>query len=102
MIAGATAGMGAIFLFFLTGILISSWIISGTIPILIDTGFSLISGPWLYAIVVAVTAIIGISLGSSLTTTQPVGVGFIVIATAIDTSLVIPAVASVSAVFFGA
>jgi len=101
MIAGATAGMGAIFLFFLIGILISSWIISGTIPILINTGFSLISGPWFYAIVFAVTAIIGISLGSSLTTTATVGVAFIGIATAIDTSMAITAGAIVSGAFFG-
>src|SRR5690625_2685910 len=101
MIAGATAGMGAIFLFFLIGILISSWIMSGTIPILINTGFSLISGTWFYAIVFAVTAIIGISLGSSLTTTATVGVAFIGIATAIDTSMAITAGAIVSGAFFG-
>src|SRR5690625_8017408 len=101
MIAGATAGMGAIFLFFLIGILISSWIMRGTIPILINTGFSLISGTWFYAIVFAVTAIIGISLGCSLTTTATVGVSFIGIDTAIDTSLAVTEGAIVYGAFFG-
>lgn len=101
MIAGATAGMGAVFLFFLIGILISSWMISGTIPILINTGFSLIGGTWFYGIVFAITAIIGISLGSSLTTTATVGVAFIGMSQAMDASLAITAGAIVSGAFFG-
>src|SRR5690625_5062585 len=51
MVEGAKTGMSAIFLFFLIGILISSWMISGTIPMLINSGFSLIGGTWFYAIV---------------------------------------------------
>ncbi|AXI08683.1 Na+/H+ antiporter NhaC [Oceanobacillus zhaokaii] len=101
MIAGASSGMGAIFLFFLIGVLISSWMISGTVPALINTGFSLISGTWFYGIVFATTAIIGVSLGSSLTTTATVGVAFIGIASAMDASLVITAGAIVSGAFFG-
>src|SRR5699024_9879728 len=101
MIEGAKAGMGAVFLFFLIGILISSWMISGTIPVLIDIGFSFIGGTWLYAIIFAVTAIIGVSLGSSLTTTATIGVAFIGIASALDASLAITAGAIVSGAFFG-
>ncbi|PAV29329.1 Na+/H+ antiporter NhaC [Virgibacillus profundi] len=101
MIEGAKTGMGAVFLFMLIGILISSWMISGTIPALIDTGFSLIGGTWFYAIVFAVTAIIGVSLGSSLTTTATVGVAFIGMASAMDASLAIAAGAVVSGAFFG-
>lgn len=101
MIAGATSGIGAVFLFFLIGVLISSWIISGTIPIMIHTGFSLINGVWFFAIVFAVTAIIGVSLGSSLTTTATVGVAFVGMASAMDVSLAITAGAVVSGAFFG-
>lgn len=101
MIAGAKSGMGAVFLFFLIGILISSWMISGTIPALINTGFSLIGSTWFYGIVFAVTAIIGVSLGSSLTTTATIGVAFIGMASAMDTSLAITAGAIVSGAFFG-
>ncbi len=101
MINGAKAGMGAVFLFFLIGILISSWMISGTIPVLMSTGFSLMSGTWFYGIVFAITAIIGVSLGSSLTTTATIGVAFIGMATAIDASLAITAGAIVSGAFFG-
>lgn len=101
MVDGAKAGMGAVFLFFLIGVLISSWMISGTIPTLISTGFSLIGSTWFYGIVFAVTAIIGVSLGSSLTTTATIGVAFIGMATAIDASLAITAGAIVSGAFFG-
>ncbi|GAB3798556.1 Na+/H+ antiporter NhaC [Virgibacillus kimchii] len=101
MIEGAKTGMGAVFLFFLIGILISSWMMSGTIPMLIDVGFSLIGGTWVYAVIFAVTAIIGVSLGSSLTTTATIGVAFIGIAGALDANLAIAAGAIVSGAFFG-
>ncbi|WP_099157362.1 Na+/H+ antiporter NhaC [Virgibacillus ndiopensis] len=101
MIAGAKSGMGAIFLFLLIGVLISSWMISGTIPALINAGFTIIGGTWFYAIVFAVTAIVGISLGSSLTTTATIGVAFIGMASALDASMAITAGAIVSGAFFG-
>lgn len=101
MVEGARAGLGAIFLFFLIGILISSWIISGTIPVLITTGFILIGSTWFYAIVFAITSIIGVSLGTSLTTTATIGVAFIGMASALDLSLAITAGAIVSGAFFG-
>lgn len=101
MIAGASSGMGAVFLFFFIGILISSWMMSGTIPVMIHTGFSIISGTWFFAVVFAVTAIIGVSLGSSLTTTATVGVAFIGMANAMDISLATTAGAIVSGAFFG-
>ncbi|RKQ31250.1 Na+/H+ antiporter NhaC [Oceanobacillus halophilus] len=101
MIAGAKSGMGAIYLFFLIGILISSWMVSGTIPTMIYAGFSIINGTWFFAIVFAITAIIGVSLGSSLTTTATIGVAFIGMANAMDVSLAVTAGAIVSGAFFG-
>src|SRR5699024_3949624 len=94
-------GMSAIFLFFLIGILISSWMISGTIPILINSGFTLIGGTWFYAVVFAVTAIIGVSMGSSLTTTATIGVAFIGMGRALDGSHSMSGGAIVSGSFFG-
>src|SRR5699024_10611456 len=83
------------------GILISSWMSSGTIPILMSTGFSLINGTWFYGMVFAITAIIGVSLGRSLTSTATVGVALIGMATGFDASLGITAGAIVSGAFFG-
>ena len=101
LVEGAGAGMSAVFLFFFIGILISSWMISGTIPTLIYTGFTLISMTFFYAIVFIVTSLIGLSIGSSLTTVATIGVAFIGMATAMDLSLAITAGAIVSGAFFG-
>ena len=43
LVEGAGAGMSAVFLFFFIGMLISSWMMSGTIPTLIYAGFNLIT-----------------------------------------------------------
>ncbi|HWK23097.1 MAG TPA: Na+/H+ antiporter NhaC [Ureibacillus sp.] len=101
MRSGVVSGIGAIYIFFLIGILISSWIVSGTIPTLLYLGFSIVSTSFFYAIVFIITAIIGTAIGSSLTTVATVGVAFVSIAGAIDASLALTAGAIVSGAFFG-
>ncbi|MCA0969705.1 Na+/H+ antiporter NhaC [Halobacillus litoralis] len=101
MIQGAQTGMGAVLLFFLIGILISSWMASGTIPALMDVAFTLAGGPWFLAIVFAVTAIVGVAMGSSFTTAATVGVAFMGVAQSMDLSLAMTAGAVVSGAFFG-
>ncbi|WP_347861265.1 Na+/H+ antiporter NhaC [Salimicrobium sp. PL1-032A] len=101
MVQGAKSGMAAVLLFFVIGILIASWMASGTIPALMNVAFSLTGGPWLYAIVFAITAITGVALGSSFTTAATVGVAFIGAAQSVDASLPIMAGAIVSGAFFG-
>lgn len=98
---GASAGLSAIFIFFFIGTLISSWMMSGTIPTLIYLGFETITPHFFYAVVFIVTCIVGIAIGSSLTTTATVGVAFIGMANAMDISLAITAGAIVSGAFFG-
>jgi len=101
MIAGASAGLGAVFIFFFIGILISSWMMGGTIPTLIYYGFLTVSPSFFFAIVFLICSIVGISVGSSLTTVATVGVAFMGIAGAMDISLAITAGAIVSGAFFG-
>ncbi|MBB4826121.1 NhaC family Na+:H+ antiporter [Sporosarcina luteola] len=101
LVDGAGAGMSAVFLFFFIGILISSWIMSGTIPTLIYVGFQIITPTFFFAIVFVVTSIVGISIGSSLTTVATVGVAFIGMAHVMEISLPIAAGAIVSGAFFG-
>ncbi len=98
---GAKSGMGAVFIFFLIGMLIASWIYSGTIPTLIYGGFELVTPYFYLSIVFIVTAIIGICVGSSLTTVGTVGVAFIGVSSALDLSLAMTAGAIVSGAFFG-
>ncbi|WP_153731106.1 Na+/H+ antiporter NhaC [Sporosarcina obsidiansis] len=101
LVDGASAGMSAVFLFFFIGVLVSSWMMSGTIPTLIYAGFQLITPAYFYAIAFVVTAIIGLSIGSSLTTVATIGVAFIGMAHVLDLSLPLAAGAIVSGAFFG-
>ncbi|MFD1169356.1 Na+/H+ antiporter NhaC [Oceanobacillus caeni] len=101
MVNGAKSGLPAIFIFFLIGLLIATWMIAGTIPTLVYIGFELVTPHFFYLIVFVVTAIVGMVVGSSLTTSATLGVAFIGIATALDISLAVTAGAIVSGAFFG-
>jgi Na+:H+ antiporter, NhaC family len=101
MAEGAKSGIAAVMIFFFIGMLISSWMASGTIPTMIYGAADLVSGKFYYAIVFVVTAIVGLSLGSSLTTAATLGVAFVGASTALDISPAITAGAVVSGAFFG-
>jgi NhaC family Na+:H+ antiporter len=101
MIDGAKSGLGAIFIFFFIGMLISSWVASGTIPTFIYVALNTVGGEYFYAIVFVVTSIIGLCIGSSLTTAATLGVTFISVGSALDLSVAITAGAVVSGAFFG-
>ena len=101
MIKGAGTGMGAIYIFFFIGMLISSWMAGGTIPTIMYYGFDFISGESFYAVVFLVTALLGLCIGSSLTTSATIGVAFIGMAGAFDLSLAMTAGAIISGAFLG-
>jgi Na+:H+ antiporter, NhaC family len=101
MIEGAREGLGAVLIFFFIGMLISSWIAAGTIPTMIYVAFELVTGKWFYGIVFIVTSVIGLSIGSSLTTSAVIGVAFIAVSETLGFSLAITAGAVVSGAFLG-
>src|SRR5690606_35497517 len=84
LIEGAGSGMSAVFLFFFIGLLISSYMMSGTIPTLIYAGFQIITPTFFFAIVFIVASIVGVSIGSSLTTAATLGVAFIGMASILE------------------
>ncbi|MBS9777373.1 MAG: Na+/H+ antiporter NhaC [Gammaproteobacteria bacterium] len=95
------SSVGALYLFFFIGILVSALLISGAIPSLIYYGTALMSAQYFYVSVFLITGIIGIALGSSLTTVATLGVAFMGIGEAFDASVVITAGAVVSGAFLG-
>lgn len=101
MTEGARAGLGAVMIFFFIGMLVSSWMASGTIPTFIYLAFEIVSGKWFYALVFTVTSIIGLSIGSSLTTAAVIGVAFIAVSETLGLSSAITAGAVVSGAFLG-
>ncbi|CAH2714765.1 Na(+)/H(+) antiporter NhaC [Neobacillus rhizosphaerae] len=98
---GATTGLGAVYIFFFIGMLISTWMASGTIPTLMFYGFEWFSSLPLYFSVFVVCSIVGTCIGSAFTTSATIGVAFLGMATAMDASLAITAGAIVSGAFLG-
>ena len=74
MIQSVSTSMGAVFLFFFIGILVSILMMSGAIPTLMFLGLNIISTKVFYLSSFLITAIIGIAIGSSLTTVATLGV----------------------------
>ncbi|MDQ0270821.1 Na+/H+ antiporter NhaC [Cytobacillus purgationiresistens] len=101
IISGAKAGIGAVFLFFFIGMLISSWMASGTIPTFIFYSLEIVDANYFYAICFIVASVIGISIGSSLTTAATIGVAFMGVSQALGLSDAITAGAIISGAFFG-
>ena len=101
MIQSVTTSMGAIYLFFFIGILISVLMMSGAIPTLMYYGLMIISSKTFYLSTFCITAIIGISIGSSLTTVATLGVAMMGLSHAFGLNSSITAGAIVSGAFFG-
>ena len=93
--------MGAIYLFFFIGILVTALMMSGAIPSLIYFGLNIISSKTFYLSSFLATAIIGIAIGSSLTTVATLGVALMSISNAFGLNPAITAGAIVSGSFFG-
>ncbi|WP_438012679.1 Na+/H+ antiporter NhaC [Psychrobacter raelei] len=101
MAVGVLRGIGAIYLFFFIGLMVSALMMSGAIPTLMYFGFELISPQFYYISAFVLTSIIGVALGSSLTTVATLGVAFIGMSHAFDANVAIAAGAVVSGAFFG-
>ncbi|UNU74045.1 Na+/H+ antiporter NhaC [Moraxella nasovis] len=101
MAKGVMSGFGAIYLFFFIGLMVSALMMSGAIPTLMYYGFELISPQYFYVSAFILTSIIGVAIGSSLTTCATIGVAFMGMAGAFDANTAIVAGAVVSGAFFG-
>lgn len=101
MANGVMSGIGAIYLFFFIGLMIAALMMSGAIPTLMYFGFEMISPKFYYISAFVLTSIIGVALGSSLTTVATLGVAFLGMSNAFDANVAIAAGAVVSGAFFG-
>lgn len=97
--AVAENAKGAPFLILLAiGVLIASWILSGTVPYLVELGLRFISPKWFLAFVLLICGFLAMVTGSAWTTCATLGVAFL----AISISMGIPAGMTVAAVVGGA
>lgn len=83
------------------GLIIGTWMMSGTIPYLVYFGIKIISPQYLYVMSFFAAAIVSICVGSSFSSVGTIGVAIMGVATAMDVNLAIAAGAIVSGAYFG-
>ncbi len=91
----------AILILFCIGLLIGTWMISGTIPLFVYYGLKIIDPNYLYLLAFLVTAIVSTCVGTSWGSAGTIGVAIMSIAQTMDLSLAITAGAVVSGAYFG-
>jgi NhaC family Na+:H+ antiporter len=101
MIQGINMCIGPALILLSVGLLIGSWILSGTIPSLIYYGVQILSPDIFYAATVAICAMIAISIGSSWTVAGTMGIGLMAIAASFNLSPAMTAGAIISGAYFG-
>ncbi len=91
----------AILILFTIGMIIGSWIVSGTIPMLIYYGIKIINPEYIYVISFLVAAVFSTCTGTSWGSVGTVGIVLIGVAATINADLAITAGAIIGGVFFG-
>lgn len=98
---GIANTFGAILILFAVGMLIGSWILSGTVPAMIYYGLQIINPSIFYFTACVLCAIAAISIGSSWTVAGTIGVGLMGIASGLGLSPEMTAGAIISGAYFG-
>lgn len=91
----------AVLLLLSIGMLIGCWMVSGTIPLMVFYGLSVINPAYLYLTAFLVTVCISTFTGTSWGTAGTIGVALMAVASAMDVSLPITAGAVISGAYFG-
>ena len=74
---GLRTGVDPLVIFLSIGVLIATWIFSGTIPTIMYFGFKIISVKFFLPTVFIVCTLVGVACGSSFTTVSTMGIAFI-------------------------
>ena len=93
--------MPAILILIVVGFLIGSWMIGGTIPIMVYYGLKVINPQYLVITAFVVSSVVSLSTGTSWGTTGTIGVALMGIAISMDASLPMVAGAVISGAYFG-
>ena len=101
LVHGVSVAVVPIFILLSVGALIGTWILSGTVPMLIVYGMQLMHPAYFYPATCIVCAIVALSIGSSWTVAGTLGVALIGVAQGMDMSLPITAGAIISGAYFG-
>jgi NhaC family Na+:H+ antiporter len=101
IIDGIGVGLGPTLILLSVGMLIGTWILSGTVPTMIFYGVQILNPNIFYAASAVICAIVAISVGSSWTVAGTLGIGLMGIAGSFDLNPAIAAGAVISGAYFG-
>ena len=101
IVAKLARALPAFFILFAIGIIISSWIVSGTIPMLVYYGLKIINPTFLYLLAFLVPVIFSSLTGTSWGSAGTIGVVIIGIAITLEADLGITAGAIIGGAYFG-
>lgn len=101
IITGVTVSLKPILILFSVGLLIGSWILSGTVPTMIYYSLLILDPAIFYVASCVICALIALSIGSSWTVAGTVGIALIGAAAGMGLSVEITAGAIISGAYFG-
>ncbi len=101
IIAKVGESLPVIFILFAIGVLIGSWIVSGTIPMLIYYGISIIDPDWIYIFSFLICIVFSLLTGTSWGSAGTIGIVMIGISEVFGANIAITAGAVVGGSFFG-
>lgn len=94
-------GFPAILILFAIGIIIGSWIVSGTMPMLVYWGIKIIAPAYIYLLAFIIPIVFSLLTGTSWGSVGTIGVVLIGVATTIQADLGITAGAIIGGAYFG-
>ncbi|MFT4631601.1 MAG: NhaC family Na+:H+ antiporter [Candidatus Pseudothioglobus sp.] len=101
IIARLSRALPAIFILFAIGLLVGAWMVSGTIPMLVDWGVRLIDPDWIYALAFVVPAIFSTLTGTSWGSAGTIGVVIMGVGASLGADIAIVAGAVIGGAYFG-
>ncbi|WP_342514913.1 Na+/H+ antiporter NhaC [Sporosarcina sp. FSL K6-1522] len=101
MVNGVSRALPAVFILFIIGIIVGTWIASGVIPTMIYFGLSMIEPSLFVPLVALITGIVSITLGSSFTSIATIGIAFMAIGEGLGFAPGLVAGAVISGAYFG-
>lgn len=93
--------MPALLILISVGLLIGTWMIGGTIPMMVYYGLKMISPAMLYVTALLVTSLVSVCTGTSWGSAGTIGVAFMGVAIGMDANLAATAGAVVAGAYFG-
>ncbi len=101
IVSGVSIALKPILILFSVGLLIGSWILSGTVPTMIYYSLLILDPAIFYAASCVICGLIALSIGSSWTVAGTVGIALIGAAAGLGLSVEITAGAIISGAYFG-